>query len=311
MTPPRTTHADATSLGSGLGWMLLAALGFAAVSTLTSLAVSERVSLFTVLTWRYTLSAVVMVMWVGTRRYPKVAWKEAMRLIVLGGGGQALFVGLALSSLQFITAATLGFLFFTFPAWITLVQLLRGAEALSARRALALVGVCGGVGIIVLQLANSGTRDLSPFAGSGTAHGIALALGAAAVYGLYIPLMQWMQKSHPIAVTSAYANIGAALCFLMLTVGERSLTLAISGRAWGAILALALFSTVLPRLFFLKGLGRLGPVRAGQVSAVEPLLTALLGAVVLAQPLTPSAMGGGVMIVAAVVLLQYRRERVA
>jgi len=289
---------------------LLAALGFAAVSTLISLAVGERVSLFTILTWRYTLSAVVLVMWVGTRRYPKVAWKEAMRLIVLGGGGQALFVGLALSSLQFITAATLGFLFFTFPAWMTLVQLLRGAEALSARRAIALVGVCGGVGVIVLQLANSGTRDLSPFAGSGTAHGIALALGAAAVYGLYIPLMQWMQKSHPSAVTSAYANIGAALCFLMLTVGERSLTLSISGRAWGAILALALCSTVLPSVFFLKGLMRLGPVRTAIVSSVEPFLTAVLGAVVLAQPMT-SVMSGGAMIVSAVVLLQYRRERVA
>ena len=311
MTAPRTPAADSATLSTGTGWTLLAALGFAAVSTLISLAVGERVSLFTILTWRYTLSAVVMVMWVGTRRYPKVAWKEAMRLIVLGGGGQALFVGLALSSLQSITAATLGFLFYTFPAWITLVQLLRGAEAFSVRRVVALALSLGGIVVIACALVNGGTRELSQFAGSGTAHGIALALGAAAVYGLYIPLMQWMQKSHPIAVTSAYANIGAALCFLMLTVGERSLTLSISGRAWGAILALTLFSTVLPSVFFLKGLMRLGSVRTAIVSSVEPFLTAVLGAVVLAQPMTTSVMSGGAMIVSAVVLLQYRRERVA
>ena len=82
-------------------------------------------------------------------------------------------------------------------------------------------------------------------------------------------------------------------------------------RAWGAILALTLFSTVLPSVFFLKGLMRLGPVRTAIVSSVEPFLTAVLGAVVLAQPMTTSVMSGGAMIVSAVVLLQYRRERVA
>lgn len=311
MTAPRTPAAESATLGTGAGWTLLAALGFAAVSTLTSLAVGERVSLFTVLTWRYTLGAVVMVTWVGTRRYPKMAWKDAMRFIVLGGGGQALLVGLALSSLQYITAATLGFLFYTYPAWVTLVQAIRGAEALTARRAIALAGSFGGIVIIVFQLANGGTLALSQVAGSGKAHGIALALGAAAVYGLYIPLMQWMQKSHPIAATSAYAKIGSALCFLMLAVSERSFTVSMSGRAWGAILALTLFSTVLPSVFFLKGLMRLGPVRTAIVSSVEPFLTAVLGAVVLAQPMTMSVMLGGAMIMAAVVLLQYRRERVA
>jgi drug/metabolite transporter (DMT)-like permease len=307
----RTSAADPAALGTGTGWTLLAALGFAAVSTLTSLATGERVSLFTVLTWRYTLGAVVMVTWVSTRGYPKMPWKEALRFIVLGGGGQALLVGLALSSLQHITAATLGFLFYTYPAWVTLVQALRGAEPLSVRRVVALALSFGGIVVIVFQLANGGSLELAQFAGSGKARGIALALGAAAVYGLYIPLMQWMQKSHPIAATSAYAKIGSALCFLMLAVGQQSFSVTMSVRAWGAIIALTLFSTVLPSVFFLKGLMRLGPVRTAIVSTVEPFLTALLGALVLAQPITLSVMLGGAMIVAAVVLLQYRRERVA
>ncbi len=311
MTQPRSTAVDSAALGAGTGWTLLAALGFAAVSTLTSLALGEKVSLFTVLTWRYTLGAIVMVTWVSTRNYPRMPWKEALRFIVLGGGGQALLVGLALSSLQYITAATLGFLFYTYPAWVTLVQAIRGAERLSVRRVVALALSFGGIVVIVFQLANGGSLELSQFAGSTKARGIALALGAAAVYGMYIPLMQWMQKSHRISATSAYAKIGSALCFLMLAVGEQSFTVTMSGRAWEAILALTLFSTVLPSVFFLKGLMKLGPVRTAIVSTVEPFLTALLGAAVLAQPITLSVMIGGAMIVAAVMLLQYRRERVA
>jgi drug/metabolite transporter (DMT)-like permease len=70
-------------------------------------------------------------------------------------------------------------------------------------------------------------------------------------------------------------------------------------------------STVLPSVFFLMGLIRLGPVRTAIVSTVEPFLTALLGVVVLGQALTLSTLAGGALIIAAVVLLQYRRDRVA
>ncbi len=141
--------------------------------------------------------------------------------------------------------------------------------------------------------------------------GVALALGAAVVYGMYIPLMQWMQKTHPVAVTSAYGKIGSAICFLLFAVGNQSLTANISSTAWMAIVALALFSTVMPGVLFLMGLMRLGPVRTAIVSTVEPFLTAVLGAVVLGQGVTNAVMIGGVMIVAAVVVLQFRRERVA
>ncbi len=59
------------------------------------------------------------------------------------------------------------------------------------------------------------------------------------------------------------------------------------------------------------GLLRLGPVRTAIVSTVEPFLTAILGAMVLSQPLTMRTIGGGVAIVAAVIVLQFRRTRVA
>ena len=141
--------------------------------------------------------------------------------------------------------------------------------------------------------------------------GIALALGAAMVYGVYIPLMQWMQKAHPVSVTSAYMKIGSAICFLMLAVRDQTLTASLTSTAWMAIVTLALFSTVLPSVFFLMGLMRLGPVRTAIVSTVEPFLTAILGALVLRQRVTANSLAGGAMIVAAVVVLQFRRERVS
>lgn len=311
MSPARS-RSGPESTGVGTAFTLLAALGFAAVSTLTTVAVAEQLSLYNVLTWRYVLASVVMVMWVGSRSHARMPWREAARFILVGGGGQAFVVGLALSSLQYVSAATLAFLFFTFPSWVTLVHAVRGAEPLTARRVAALLLSFGGTVVIVVLPALEAGGGTSTIAMGGPAmRGAALALGAAVVYGLYIPLMGWMQKSHPASVTSAYGTIGAAICFLMLAAGNRTFTTTMSPTAWGAIIALTLLSTVLPSLFFSMGLRRLGPVRTASMSAIEPFLTALLGAVVLHQPITAPVIGGGAMIVAAVVVLQFRRERVA
>jgi drug/metabolite transporter (DMT)-like permease len=310
--PDARTDAGAQEFGAGTVYTLLAALGFGAVSTLTSIALAERAGLWNVLMWRYVLGSVVMVAFVGTQHYPRMPWREALRFIAIGGGGQALLVGLALSSLRYITVATLGFLFLTYPAWVTLVQTVRGAERPTARRLLALALSFGGIAVI-----GAATAAASPASGAALRvsglewKGVALALGAAVVYGLYIPTMQYLQKDHPVPVTSAYAKIGSAVCFLLVATGTQSFTFSMSVTAWEAILALTLFSTVLPSVFFLMGLMRLGAVRTAIVSTVEPFFTAVLGALVLRQPITPSIVLGGAMIAGAVVTLQFRRERVA
>ena len=79
----------------------------------------------------------------------------------------------------------------------------------------------------------------------------------------------------------------------------------------GQLTWLQLLSLAISGVFFMMGLMRLGPVRTAIVSTVEPFLTALLGAAVLDQPLTPRTLAGGAAIVAAVIILQSRRTRVA
>ena len=77
---------------------------------------------------------------------------------------------------------------------------------------------------------------------------------------------------------------------------------------WGAIVGLALVSTVAAFILFLKGLALLGPVRTAIISTVEPFFTALLAALVLGQPLTARTFLGGTIVVAAVTLVNLGRE---
>jgi drug/metabolite transporter (DMT)-like permease len=290
ITPP------ASRLAAGTLYTLLAAAGFSAVSTFTSIALGQGVALANVLMWRYALGAAVLVAFLVLRQSPRLPRRDGALWLVVGGGGQALLVGLALSSLRFIDVATLAFLFYTYPAWVALVQAVLRDERLTAPRLAALALSFGGIAMI------AGKPGGAP--GAGVAwQGIALALGAAVVYGVYIPAMRRMQKSYSVVVTSAYAKAGSAACFLLLGLGQGGLGTTMTHTAWVAILALTLFSTVLPGVFFLMGLMRLGPVRTAIISTVEPFFTAVLGIVVLHQVPTAGILLGGAMIVAAVVLL--------
>jgi drug/metabolite transporter (DMT)-like permease len=306
-SPPVPQQPPANPAASGTALTLAAALGFAAVSTLTSVAVAEGTSVPNVLAWRYALASVVLTVIAGVQGFPRrMPSRDLYAWLAIGGGGQALFVGLALSSIKYIPVATLAFLFYTYPAWVTLVQAARGAEKLTTRRVAALALSFGG---IVVMVGTPGS--LAGAATDAFWKGVGLALGAAVIYGIYIPAARQMQKEFPVPVTSALAKIGAAFCLLFWAIADNSFDYVLTGRAWGAIAALTIFSTVLPSLFFLMGLIRLGPVRTAIVSTVEPFLTAMIGAVVLGQALSPRSAAGGAMIISAVVILQFRRERVA
>jgi drug/metabolite transporter (DMT)-like permease len=302
--PGPVDAASGPGHATGTTFVLLAALGFAAVSTLTSIAVAEGTSVANVLAWRYVLASVILTVLAvihGTSRMPG---RDLAAWLGIGGGGQALFVAMALSSIAYIPVATLAFLFYTYPAWVTLVQAARRAEPLTARRGAALVMSFGGI-VVIAGVPTTGA------AAPGFWTGVALALGAAIIYGVYIPVARHLQHSYPVPTTSALSKIGAAACLLAWAAATQSFEFTLTARAWRAVTALTVFSTVLPSLFFLAGLVRLGPVRTAIVSTVEPFLTAIIGSLVLGQAVSPRVAGGGLLIVAAVLLLQMRRDRVA
>ncbi len=279
--------------------VLLSAGCFGANSILTLVATRAGVPLFAVLFWRYGLAAPMLA---GTAALSgpgrlAIPRRRLLPLLVLGGGGQALVIFLAMTSLNWIPAATLGFLFYTYPAWVAVFAAFRGSERFDRRRVLALgLSLAGIVFMVGAPLLGS----------SGALHpaGVALALGAAVVYALFIPLIGRLQAGLDPAAASTYVVLAASALFGILGLATGNFRLALPPVGWATVLALALISTTLGFIAFLRGLAVLGPVRTAIVSTVEPFWIAVLGLLVLAQPISPAVLGGGVLIAAAVVLLQ-------
>lgn len=275
--------------------VVLSAFGFGTISIFVTFATATGAPLLSVLTWRYALAAPLLaaVAWLAGVRRPS---QRALRIILLAGLGQAIIAGLSLSALRYIPAGTLGFLFYTYPAWVALIARVLHSEPLTSLRLFALTLSLGGIFVMV----GSGEGlSLHPI-------GVALALGSAVLYAAYVPMIAALQRGLAESETSAYVAVGAAFFLAAGATAVGELTASLPRAAWLSVVGLAVISTLGAFMLFLRGLRVLGPVRTAIVSTVEPFFTSMLGALLLTQPFTKRSLVGGTLIALAVVLLQVR-----
>jgi drug/metabolite transporter (DMT)-like permease len=296
--------SDETSsrAASGRATLLIAlsACGFASIPIFVTFATRSGTPLLEVLVGRYSLAAVLLaiVAWsTGTRRLQR----DGLRALVVLGIAQALIAYCSLMALNYIPAATLSFLFYTYPAWVAVIARIRRIEPLTRTRLIALAMSLFGVIVMVG----------SPTAASLNPRGVALALSTALLYAIYIPLIAALQRELTPAATAGYMATGATIIFLLAKALSGGVAFHLNPVAVRSIIGLAVVSTTISFMLFVRGLRTLGPVRTAIISTIEPFCTALLGARLLGQPLTKDTLLGGVFIAAAVVLLQLRSENQA
>lgn len=276
--------------------MALGVTGFATISIFTTLAIGAGAPFYTALFLRYALAIPVLIggaAAAGVLRFDR----HALVTVAAAGVGQTIIAVVTLSALEFISVATLGFLFYTFPAWVALIARVRHSEPLTPPRLVALALSLAGIAVMV------GARDAAL-----NATGVTLALLGAVIYAAYIPMLSALQERSTPLATTAWMSVGTALLLGILAAGKGELTFSLNATAWTNIVGLALLSTAGAFFLFMKGLRILGSVRTAIVSTIEPFVIALLGAWVLSQPLTGETLVGGAMIAGAVVLLQLKTQ---
>lgn len=275
--------------------VLLSACAYGTLSIVTTVTSRAGVALVALMAWRYALAAPFLTIAAGgPRAILAVPWRRALALLLAGGGGQTLVTWLSLSSLEWISAASLGFLFYTYPAWVAAFAAVAGIERLTLAR----------VGALALALTGVTLMVGSPWSAALPLPGVLRALGAAMIYAAYVPLLHHLRGPLDAAVASTFVIVGAAIAFVTAASVEGVLFAAMTPVTWALALLIALWSTVFAFIAFLRGLGVLGPVRTAILSTLEPFWTALLGALLLGQALGGTTLVGGVLIIAAILILE-------
>jgi drug/metabolite transporter (DMT)-like permease len=194
-----------------------------------------------------------------------------------------------LTALQYASPGLVALLLYLYPIFVTALAALVLHEPITRAKAVAL-------GLAVVGLA------LTVGPEGGQSAGILLAIGAAAIYSIYILVGNHVLKQVSASLSSAviFASAGLSAGVLMLLNGPH---FPASATGWWAMAGIVVLATVLPVITFLAGLERIGPTRAAMLSVLEPVVTVLLAAWWLGTVLSPAALIGGGLILTAVLVL--------
>jgi drug/metabolite transporter (DMT)-like permease len=275
-------------------YIVLSSCAFGSLSTLTVLITRGGLPLLPAMFWRYLIAASVLIVVFRARVVRDVTSRDVLRLMIVGGCGQAAITYLSLYALEFLPVGPLAFLFYTYPAWVAVISAMSGREDLTLARIIALSIAM--MGIVVMVGTPTGTR-LDTF-------GVALALGTALLYALYLPALDYVQRGiHP-GISSFYLIVGVFVTFLIGNTVTGKLQLPATTEIWGYLIIMSVLSTVIAFAALITGLRVLGPVRTSIIATIEPFFTLILGALLLGESLTRTVFTGGALIAGAVVILQ-------
>ena len=293
---PAITRADRRRR-AGVAACLVSATGFGALPVLGKAAYDAGLGPLALLWGRFGLAAVCfwgLVVFVVRPARPPARFVVAG--LLMGALGYAVEAGLFFAALTKIDASLVELLLYAYPAIVTAVALGAGREAPGPR----LLGA--------LALATLGV--LGVFAGSlasGVAlGGLALGLGAAAVYAGYVLAGERVVAAvHPVLLAALVAT-GATASFTVAGLVRGGLPHPRTPGAWAAVGLIAVVATVIPMTGLFLGLERVGAPTASIVSTFEPVVTVVLAGLFLGESLTVVEAAGAAAVIAAVRLLTTR-----
>lgn len=251
--------------------------------------------------WRLLLGGAVLVLGLAVAGkfrpglWTRPMWKRIGLMALLTATFQSLyFSAVNFSSVGLATVIAIG----SVPAWVALMDWLSTRNAPSRRMLAVLALALGGLVLLMAGSVQLGVRG---------GVGALLALLVGATFG-GITMLNRM----PVPGLGAVELTGASFTIGGLIVAPFAFTAGFSApqdlQGWVLALALGVGSTALAYVCFLRGLRTVAPFVAGVLVLIEPLVGALLGALVLHERLGAGPLLGAAMLLTAVILLRPQRE---
>ena len=281
----------------GYAAVVASAIGFATLALFGRWAAADGVNTNSLLFLRFGTAAVVMFAICFARRERLPRARALWPLIGMGAIG---YVGQAtcyLTALQYASAGLVALLLSLYPVLVAVLSVLFLRDRFTWPRVLALALALAGVALTAGPV-------------TGEWRGVALALGAAAIYSVYIIVGDRVLAAVSPWMSSAviFASAGTMSGVLMLFGG---VTLPATTGGWGAMAGIVVLATLGPVSLFLLGVSRIGATNAALVSTLEPIVTTLLAAWAFNESLSALTLLGGALILLATVVVVLGRDRSA
>ena len=252
---------------------------------------------------RITLAALffALILFVKDRSGFKILPRDIPLFLGLGFGSILFFTVCYFTAITIMPLSTAAILLYTSPIWIVLMSATFFREKMNCKK------------LVALALAFAGCVLVSGISGEGiTLKGLLIGLGSGIGYGLYSILGTVALRRYSPYTVTAYTFLLAAIGSWLISSPADMLS-KFSAASYSSSLILfcfltALVTAVIPFLFYTLGLRSVEASKAGILATVEPMVATIVGITCYSEALTLLSATGIALILAAVVVLNWKQK---
>jgi len=229
---------------------------------------------------------------------------NAIKVAVYGLLGYYLASILDVYGLVYVSASLERIILYTYPVMVLLLSVVFLKSPFDNKLGLCIVIIYGG-----LLLVFSAQPVVQDNERSRLLHGSELVLASAFCYSIYLVGTETMIRIFPNRFYTACAMLMAAVAMFVhasLRIPSGVL-LQQANSIYGLCLLIAIFCTVLPSFFVSAGIQRIGATKAGVIGNIGPIVTLVLGNLLLGETLTTVQLGGFAVVIGGVYWLSQHK----
>ncbi len=272
----------------------------------TYLAIAIAVETLPPLLWaglRFALAGVLLAAWLAFRRVDlRISRRELAGAAAVGVLLLAVANGLVVLAERTVPSGVAALIVASIPLWIVIYRLIARESVGRDLLAGVLLGL-GGVAILVVPGGLNGTID--PI-------GALMLFGATLSWALGTFLSPRLQTPRDVLVSTAYQMLAGGVVLLAVGVGRGELATVdpatFSTRSIVAFAYLVVFGSLVAYSAYTWLLQNASVSLVSTYAFVNPVVAVLLGALILAEPITPSILIGAAVIVVAVAFIVLRQN---
>jgi drug/metabolite transporter (DMT)-like permease len=278
----------------GIFYIAIASIAFGIMPILAKLAYKGGANAINTLALRFTFSSIILFIYIKTKKLSLRVSKEQIKLILfMGVIGYSMTSILLFVSYNYIDVGIAGMILHTYPLMVMILSIIIYKEKFKLKKFLYLMVTTIGVFIMLdVKVGNINTV------------GVILVLLSALCYAIYVlGASNDKVKNIDSYVMTFYISIISAIVGSTTGIVTNSFNNPINFYGIIAILLIAFISTVVALMAFLKGVKLIGPTNSAIFSALEPIVSLVLGVIVLGESISIKIIIGSTIIIFAMIEL--------
>ncbi|MBA3661716.1 MAG: DMT family transporter [Gammaproteobacteria bacterium] len=294
------SRVNATTL-KGTCLVTLSAITYGGIGYFGTEIMRTGMSVQTMLFWRFSLASIWILLFLSLSKNNTIRLTTkplssviiTFMLAIIAYSGSSAFYFLASEEVGTGVAMVI---FFFYPIFIALFAFCFSSWRFNRYAFSALVAVT--VGLLLLEHPQQGVFKLL---------GIILALIAALSYAIYVFMGKYTVQLMDAKWQTFFICLGNVILFFVVAMLTHSFQFPQTLSTWFNIFAIGIVGTAIPMQLLLEGLKWLSPLKAGILSVFEPIVTLILGFLLLHESISLTQMIGILVILLGAMLIHFDR----